>query len=65
MVSYMSLWEQYLDDYSFPKLKQNIQVDTLIIGGGISGLTTLYYLKNENNICLVESAKIGSGITKN
>lgn len=61
----MSLWEKYLDDVSFSSLKQNIEVDTLIIGGGIAGLTTLYYLKDLSSICLVDASLIGVGVTKN
>ena len=61
----MSLWSNYLDNLTFKKLTKNIEVDTLIIGGGITGLTTLYYLKNLPSICLVDQNKIGNGITKN
>ena len=39
-----------------------LETDTLIIGGGITGLTTLLYIKNENTI-LIEANKIGNGIT--
>ena len=49
------------DDDSFNK---NIEVDVLIIGGGITGLTTAYYLKDSNlNVCLVEKNYIGMGVT--
>lgn len=61
----MSLWEKYLDDLQFSKLQKDIEVDILIIGGGITGLTTMYYLKDYESICLVDGGRIGSGITKN
>lgn len=61
----MSLWEQYLDDKVFKKLDNDIVVDTLIIGGGITGISTLYHLRNQNDIALIEGNKIGNGVTKN
>lgn len=61
----MSLWEKYLDDFIFKSLEESIQVDTLIIGGGIAGLTTLYYLRDLPSVCLVDASRIGYGVTKN
>ena len=61
----MSLWKEYKSAFSFPKLKEDIQVDTLIIGGGITGMTTLYYLKDNISACLVDSNHIGEGVTAN
>ncbi len=62
----MSLWEKYIDKKTFKSLEKDIKVDTLIIGGGITGLTTLYYLRNFNfSIALVDASQIGLGITKN
>ncbi|MGM9835098.1 MAG: FAD-dependent oxidoreductase [Bacilli bacterium] len=61
----MSLWENYLDNFSFKSLANSIEVDTLIIGGGLAGLTTLYYLKDLPSVCLVDANYIGSGVTKN
>ena len=42
--------------------KKDIETDILIIGGGITGLTTLLNLKNEN-IILIEANQIGMGIS--
>ncbi len=61
----MSLWEKYRDDLKFPKLTEDLDVDVLIIGGGITGLTTLYNLKNYKSIALVEAREIGTGISMN
>lgn len=60
----MSIW-----DYSsktnrkIKELKQDKTVDTLIIGGGLSGLNLAYYLKDKDNVCLVEGNIIGHGVT--
>lgn len=44
-------------------LKENY-VDILIIGGGITGLTTAYFLMNSNqNILLIDKDKLGVGAT--
>ena len=43
---------------------KNIETDTLIIGGGITGMTSLLYLlPNNKKTILIEANKIGSGIT--
>ncbi len=41
---------------------KTLETDILIIGGGITGMTSLLYLKNKN-VILIEANKIGSGIT--
>lgn len=42
----------------------NVETDILIIGGGITGITTLLYLKEKKqNTLLIEANTIGSGIT--
>lgn len=61
----MSLWKKYKNENNFKKLEEDINIDTLIIGGGIVGLTTLYYLKNETSVCLVDAGTIGCGVTQN
>ena len=44
---------------TFPKLENNKQVDVCIIGGGLTGLTTAYYLSKTNlKVALVEKSKL-------
>jgi glycine/D-amino acid oxidase-like deaminating enzyme/nitrite reductase/ring-hydroxylating ferredoxin subunit len=48
----------------YEKLRHDIDTDVLIIGGGISGLTTAYCLAEEGrNVTLLESHSLGSGET--
>lgn len=61
----MSFWGKELNKEVLPSLKEDITVDTLIIGGGIAGLTTLYYLKDKPSVCLVDASVVGDGVTKN
>lgn len=61
-----SLWLKGIKDKAFPQLKQNIETDVLIIGGGITGITTAYLLKDSDlDVTLVEQNKIGTGQTSN
>lgn len=57
-----SIWDEYKNKYSNNQEINN--VDVLIIGGGITGLSTAYELKDENlNIALIESNELMSGST--
>ena len=49
---------------SEPFLDENIETDILIIGGGITGLSTSYFLRDKGyKVCLVEKNYIGNGVT--
>jgi len=44
---------------SFPSLEEDHEVDVCVIGGGLTGLTTAYYLsKTDLKVALVEKDKI-------
>ncbi len=61
-----SLWSATSDIPSFPKLNHDINVDVLIIGGGIAGLLTAYLLHHSGvNYALVEKNNICGGNTEN
>lgn len=50
--------------YSYPKLDQSIETDIVIVGGGISGALTAYYLTEAGlNCILVDARTIGLGST--
>lgn len=59
-----SLW---LEDIEFeePKaLNKNISVDVLIIGGGMTGLSTAYHLIGSDlKVCVVEKNLIAHAVT--
>ncbi len=47
-----------------PSLHENIQTDTVIIGGGLAGILTAYLLSKEGvSVVLLEKETIGSGVT--
>ena len=61
-----SIWKEGVDFFNFPKLDSDIDVDVLIIGGGITGVNTFYHLdKSDLSVVLVEQNKIGYGVTVN
>lgn len=61
-----SLWSCTSEMPNFESLKENIETDVLIIGGGIAGILCAYELDRQNvDYVLVEANKICSGITKN
>lgn len=58
-----SIWETTKIDAK--TTKNNIETDILIIGGGITGITTSLFLSTTNKkITLIESNKIGGNTTK-
>lgn len=61
----MSIWNINVSKRKTTSLKQDINVDILIIGAGMSGLTTAYFLKGQKSLAVIDASTIGSGITKN
>ena len=59
-----SIWLNYDEKQNYKPLNHNINVDVLIIGGGITGLSSLYHLSDSNlNIALVEKNELAHGVT--
>ena len=59
----ISIWQDTVNNEDrYESLKENIDVDILIIGGGITGCSTFYQFKDDKRrVALVEKNKIGSG----
>lgn len=59
-----SIWQKSVQLPSFPKLNGDVKTDVLIIGGGIAGILTAYFLKQSGADCiLAEKRRICSGTT--
>ncbi len=59
-----SEWLDTVEMPSYPALAENIEVDVCVIGAGIGGLTTAYFLLKEGKkVCLLENFEVGSGQT--
>lgn len=61
-----SVWQETVQLPEFPQLKNDIRTDVLIIGGGMAGILTAYFLhKSGVKYVLVEKGRICSGTTSN
>ena len=59
-----SIWQDNVKIKKYPILLNDEKCDVLIIGGGITGVSVLYHIKNTNfKTILVEQNKIGMGTT--
>lgn len=59
-----SLWMEGISTREEPILTENISCDVLIIGAGITGVSTAYHLRNYNlNVVVVDKNKIGYGVS--
>lgn len=59
-----SFWTSSVEPIKFTSLNSDLETDILIIGGGISGMTTAYTLaKSGRNVVVIEDGYIGSGET--
>lgn len=61
-----SIWKNHIQKAQNKFLDHNLETDILIIGGGIAGLTTAYFLKDTDyKITLIDRKNCGLGITSN
>lgn len=59
-----SLWRDSYADSIYPALEEDIEVDVAIVGGGITGLTSAYLLKEAGlRVAVIEKRTVGSGTT--
>ncbi|MBD0259669.1 MAG: FAD-binding oxidoreductase, partial [Cytophagales bacterium] len=59
-----SIWVETGQFPSFPKLEADFETDVVVVGGGITGITTAYLLaKKGMKVVVLESGKVGSGTT--
>ncbi len=59
-----SIWIDGVEEKNVKELNKNIKCDVLIIGGGMTGLNTAYFLsKSKLKVCLVDQNRIGMGVS--
>lgn len=60
----VSFWIDTADDTDYPALESDIEVDAVIVGGGITGLTTAYMLKKHGiKTAIIEANRIAKGVS--
>lgn len=61
-----SIWNENISMPEFPALKGDVKTDVLIIGGGITGILTAYFLRQKGIDCVIaEKDRICCGTTGN
>lgn len=61
-----SLWTATTPETSYPELKADAETDVVVIGGGIAGLNTAYFLAREGKkVIVVDSSRIATGTSGN
>lgn len=60
----LSYWRDSVCLPTFPQLEENLDVDVVIVGGGITGITSAYLLTNAGlKVALLEADQLVSGTT--
>ena len=60
-----SVWEQEVQMGEHPPLPGDMEVEAAVIGGGLAGILTAYFLQKRNiKTIVLEASKIGSGQTQ-
>jgi glycine/D-amino acid oxidase-like deaminating enzyme/nitrite reductase/ring-hydroxylating ferredoxin subunit len=60
----LSFWSTTDQPINYPQLEEDIEIDTAVIGGGISGILTAYLLAKEGqSVALLEAREFLSGTT--
>ena len=61
-----SVWKDNYKETNYNSLDKDISCDVLIIGGGLTGVSSLFNLRDSGlDVVLVEQNKIGLGVTSN
>ncbi len=61
-----SIWNLTSSIKQREKLNKDLSCDILIVGAGLTGILTAYYLQKEGkNVVVVDRSRIGQGVTKN
>lgn len=64
VMEYKSIWNVGINYKPSQNINQNFDIDVLIVGGGITGMSVGYHLlDSELSVCIIDSNFIGSGVT--
>ncbi len=58
------LWDDVVKN-EYPRINKDMETDILIIGAGMTGISTAFYLKSsKKKITIVDQNKVGYGVTR-
>ena len=59
-----AFWNIWSSAYAYPSVKENLTTDIVVVGGGITGITTAYLLKEQGfKVIVLEAKSVGKGTT--
>lgn len=59
-----AVWQAHATPPALPALERDLEADVLVVGGGITGLTTATLLHHAGvDVALVEARRVGEGVT--
>jgi glycine/D-amino acid oxidase-like deaminating enzyme/nitrite reductase/ring-hydroxylating ferredoxin subunit len=60
-----SVWSATVDTPLYPKLRENLTTDVVIVGAGIAGMSVAYHLSRAGrSVVVLDDGPIGGGITR-
>lgn len=61
-----SIWRKTVDLHGHPALSEDLKVEAAVLGGGLAGVLTAYYLQQKGvETVVLEADRVGSGQTQN
>ena len=61
-----SIWQEQMKPIEYPRLSRTMKREAVVIGGGLAGILTAYFLQSRGmDVAVLEADRIGSGQTEN
>ncbi|MCQ4635446.1 FAD-dependent oxidoreductase [Anaerovorax odorimutans] len=61
-----SIWQKTIEQKNYPQLSSTIKREAVVVGGGLAGILTAYFLQSRGvDVAVLEADRVGSGQTAN